>query len=64
MLVIPTTTTTITAATVTTTINAVYQWDIYFGPECKTLLLVGYTGKNHTAMNAGDTKWVSIMVML
>lgn len=56
--------TTITAATGTTTINAVYQWDIYFGPECKMLLLIGYTGKNHTAMNAEDTEWVSIMVML
>jgi len=28
------------------------------------LLLIGYTGKNHTAMNAEDTEWVSIMVML
>lgn len=62
VLLIPTTT--ITAATVTTTINAVYQQDMYFGPECKMFLLIGYTGKNHTAMNAGDTEWVSIMVML
>jgi hypothetical protein len=62
MLVILSTTTIITATV--TTFNAVCQWDIYFGPECKMLLLTGLTGKNHTAMSAGDTELVSIMVMV
>ena len=59
-----TTTTTAIAETVTTTIYAVHQWDMYFGPECKMLLLIGCTGKNHTAMSAGDNEWISIMVMM